>query len=172
MSTTLMLFFAPALLTGVYFLGRSQALRGPGHRPPSTPEKGDDTVSQQADGPGAVDQFLYDRCCRYMADRKPFLVESFSLGDLSNALFTNKVYLSKTINYYSGKNFRNYINYYRVMYAMEIFRKNKSLRVTELGQLAGFRSNTTFNQAFKLVMEESPSTWCARLRKRNRESMK
>ena len=93
-----------------------------------------------------------------MADRKPFLVESFSLGDLANVLFTNKVYLSKTINYYSGKNFRSYINYYRVMYAMELFRKNKSLTVSELGALAGFHSGTTFNQAFKAVMQESPST--------------
>ena len=104
-----------------------------------------------------------------MADRKPFLVESFSLGDLASVLFTNKVYLSKTINYYSGKNFRCYINYYRVMYAMELFRKNKSLTVSELGALAGFHSGTTFNQAFKVVMQESPSTWCARLRKKNRE---
>ena len=168
----MMLFFAPALLTGVYFLGRSQAFRRQGHRPATLPEKGDDTVSRQADGPGAVDQFLYDRCCRYMADRKPFLVESFSLGDLANALYTNKVYLSKTVNYFSGKNFRNYVNYYRVMYAMELFRKNKSLKVAELGSLAGFHSSTTFNQAFKTVMEESPSTWCARLRKKNRESVK
>ncbi len=105
-----------------------------------------------------------------MAERKPFLVESFSLEDLSRALFTNRVYLSKTINYFSGKNFRNYVNYYRVMYAMELFRKNRSLKVTELGSLAGFHSGTTFNQAFKTVMEESPSTWCARLRKKNRES--
>ena len=89
-----------------------------------------------------------------MADRKPFLVESFSLGDLASVLFTNKVYLSKTINYYSGKNFRSYIN---------------SLTVSELGALAGFHSGTTFNQAFKAVMQESPSTWCARLRKKNRE---
>lgn len=173
MSQILLLFFAPVLLAGVYHLGRRKSLRDLERRQAATPsKKGDDNTESQADGPGAVDQFLYDRCCRYMADRKPFLVESFSLGDLSNALFTNKVYLSKTINYYSGKNFRNYINYYRVMYAMELFRKNKSLRVTELGHLAGFRSNTTFNQAFKLVMEESPSTWCARLRKRNRESTK
>jgi AraC-like DNA-binding protein len=104
-----------------------------------------------------------------MADRKPFLVESFSLGDLASVLYTNRVYLSKTINYYSGKNFRSYINYYRVMYAMELFRRNRSLTVTELGSLAGFHSGTTFNQAFKAVMQESPSTWCARLRKKNRE---
>jgi AraC-like DNA-binding protein len=169
MKMILMLFFAPVLLTGVYLLGRSRAQRESDPRQPtSLAKKGGDTESL-ADGPAAVDQFLYDRCCRYMADRKPFLVESFSLGDLANVMYTNKVYLSKTINYYSGKNFRSYINYYRVMYAMELFRKNKALSVTELGSLAGFHSGTTFNQAFKAVMQESPSTWCARLRKKNRE---
>ena len=166
---TLMLFFAPVLLTGVYLLGRRRALRESMQRRQSSLAKKGGNTESQADGPGAVDQFLYDRCCRYMADRKPFLVESFSLGDLANVMYTNKVYLSKTINYYSGKNFRSYINYYRVMYAMELFRKNKALTVTELGSLAGFHSGTTFNQAFKAVMQESPSTWCARLRKKNRE---
>ena len=153
----LMLFFAPVLLTGVYLLGRRRALRESAQRQQSSLAKKGGNTESQADGPAVVDQFLYDRCCRYMADRKPFLVESFSLGDLASVLFTNKVYLSKTINYY------------RVMYAMELFRRNKSLTVAELGSLAGFHSNTTFNQAFKTVMKESPSTWCARLRKKNRE---
>ena len=171
MKWILISFFAAALLAGVYFLGRYHALIGRRERPKPPPEKGDGTATQ-ADGPVAVDQILYDRCCRYMADRKPFLVESFSLGDLSNALFTNKVYLSKTINYFSGKNFRQYVNHYRVMYAMELFRKNKSLRVGELGSLAGFHSSNTFNEAFKAVMQESPSTWCARLRKKSLTSAK
>ena len=58
----------------------------------------------------AIDQLLYDRCCRYMTEYKPFLVESFSLQDLANALYTNKGYLSKTINHFSGRNFRTYVN--------------------------------------------------------------
>ena len=104
----LMLFFAPVLLTGVYLLGRRRALRESAQRQQSSLAKKGGNTESQADGPAVVDQFLYDRCCRYMADRKPFLVESFSLGDLASVLFTNKVYLSKTINYYSGKNFRSY----------------------------------------------------------------
>ena len=163
----LLLFFAPVLLAGVYLLGRRNGLRELDRRQAVSAEKGNDTESQ-ADGPAAVDQFLYDRCCRYMAERKPFLVETFSLNDFASALFTNKVYLSKTINYYSGKNFRSFVNYYRVMYAMELFRRNKALTVSELGSLAGFHSSTTFNTAFKAVMKESPSTWCARLRKKIR----
>jgi len=169
MQLILLLFFAPVLLAGVYFLGRRHGLRAGRRRQKTLPEKGGGNTESQADGPAVVDQFLYDRCCRYMAERKPFLVETFSLNDLAAGLFTNKVYLSKTINYYSGKNFRSYVNHYRVMYAMEIFRRNKALTVSQLGALAGFRSGNTFNAAFKDVMKESPSTWCARLRKKTRD---
>ena len=114
----------------------------------------------------AIDQFLYDKVCRYMTEHKPFLVESFSLQALANALYTNRVYLSKTINHYSGKNFRQYVNYYRVMYAMDLFRNNMSLRVSEMSELSGFHSPTSFFQSFRLVMGEAPSEWCARVREK------
>lgn len=114
----------------------------------------------------AIDQMLYDRCCRYMTEHRPFLVESFSLQDLANAVYTNKGYLSKTINRFSGRNFRQYVNYYRVMYAMELYRNNMSLRVTDLSQLSGFHSTTSFFQSFKNVMGEPPSHWCSRVRRK------
>ena len=130
-----------------------------------------DTLSAALES-SAIDQFLYDRCCRYMTERKPFLVQDFSLQDLANGVYTNKAYLSKTINQYSGKNFRQYVNYYRVMYSMELFRANMSLRVTQLGELSGFRSETSFFQSFKRVMGESPSSWCARMRKNYNDHLK
>ena len=114
----------------------------------------------------AVDQYLYDRCCRYMTERRPFLVETFTLQDLANAVFTNKLYLSRTINRFSGKNFKNYVNYYRIMYAMELFRRNMCLHIAELAGLSGFRSETVFLRNFKSVMGEPPSQWCSRIRKK------
>ena len=114
----------------------------------------------------AIDQMLYDRCCRYMTERKPFLVESFSLQDLANAVYTNRASLSRIINRFSGRNFRQYVNYYRVMYSMELFRNNMSLRVVDLAQLSGFRSVTAYFQNFKKVMGEPPSQWCARIRRK------
>lgn len=114
----------------------------------------------------ATDQYLYDRCCRYMTERRPFLASSFSLQDLANAVYTNKVYLSKTINRFSGKNFRQYVNYYRIMYAMELFRKNMGLRVLDMASLSGFRSETVFLRSFKVVMGEQPGQWCSRVRKK------
>ena len=120
----------------------------------------------------ASDRELYVRCCRYMELRKPFLVETFSMEDLANALFTNKLYLSQTINVCSGRNFRNYVNSYRVMYAMELFKKNNRLRVTDLANLSGFHTPVTFNMAFKLVMDESPGAWCNRIRIKNQRKQK
>ena len=114
----------------------------------------------------AIDQMLYDRCCRYMTERKPFLVESFSLQDLANAVYTNRASLSRIINRFSGRNFRQYVNYYRVMYSMELFRNNMSLRVVDLAQLCGYRSVTAYYQNFKKVMGELPSQWCARIRRK------
>ena len=120
----------------------------------------------------AIDQMLYDRCCRYMTERKPFLVESFSLQDLASAVYTNRSSLSKIINRYSGRNFRQYVNYYRVMHAMDLFRNNMSLRVVDLAQLSGFRSVTAFFQNFKKVMGEPPSQWCARIRRKYIKDLK
>ena len=113
----------------------------------------------------AIDQYLYDRCCKYMMERRPFLVDNYSLQDLANALFTNRAYLSKTINKFSGRNFCSYVNYYRIMYSVELFRANMSLKVTDLAELSGFHTATSFYQAFRSVMGEPPSHWCSRVRK-------
>ena len=113
-----------------------------------------------------TDQFLYDRCCRYMVERKPYLVATYSLQDLANAMYTNRFYLSKIINRFSGKNFRAYVNYYRIMYAMEIFRDNMSLKVSDLSDLSGFKSETAFLGSFKSVMGQTPSFWCARMKRK------
>ena len=127
-----------------------------------------------SDGKGetaAIDQYLYDRCCRYMMERKPFLVPFFNLQDLANAIYTNKAYLSQTINRYSGKNFRSYVNYYRIMYAMELYRNNMGLRIRELADLSGFRSQTSFLRSFKQVMGEQPNVWCTRMRKKRNNKL-
>ena len=125
-----------------------------------------DSSSAFPEDTAAIDQILYDRCCRCMMERKPFLVDSFSLQDLASMLYTNKVYLSKTIRRFSGRNFKQYVNYYRVVYSMELFRNNMSLRVSELGNLSGFRTHTSYLRNFKEVTGEQPSQWCARMRRR------
>lgn len=107
-----------------------------------------------------MDEALFKRLCSYMEHKKPFLVESLTLGDVASAMFTNTLYLSRTINACSGKNFRRFINDYRVDYAMTLFRRNMSLKVSELAEMSGFHTVVTFNMAFKLVKGVTPSVWC------------
>ena len=100
-----------------------------------------------------------------MESKKPFLVESFSLSDLSAGVFTNKSYVSKAINRSSSLNFRRFVNRYRVAYAQEIFKQNMALRVQDLTMLSGCHSIQTFCAVFKLFTGETPRDWCARMRK-------
>ena len=107
-----------------------------------------------------TDEALFKRLCAYMEHKKPFLVENLALSDVASAMFTNTLYLSRTINACSGKNFRRFVNDYRVDYAMTLFRRNMSLKVTELAVMSGFHTVVTFNMAFKLVKGVTPSVWC------------
>lgn len=103
---------------------------------------------------------LYARAVEYMEDRKPFLEDGFSLGSMSTALYTNKTYLSRVINYYSGRNFKQFVNYYRIRYAVELINKDPRLSVMELASMSGFHSTVTFNVAFRQNMNDTPGSFC------------
>ena len=107
---------------------------------------------------------LYDKVTALMENKKPYLDEEFSLQDMGAMVFSNKTYLSKTINVYSGRNFRQFINYYRVLYSIELMKKDPHLRVTELAAMSGFHSVVTYNMAFKLNMNETPSEYMIKVK--------
>lgn len=103
---------------------------------------------------------LYDRLVEYFEQEKPYLNGSLTINDVGAVVFSNKLYISRAINQYTGRNFCQFVNYYRIMYAMECFKKNKELKVAELWPLCGFNSIVSFNMAFRLFMGENPSDWC------------
>lgn len=103
---------------------------------------------------------LYNRMCDKMKEEKLYLSPSFTIDDLSRILYTNRGYLSKTINRCTGMNFNTLINNYRVHHAMELFKKNPKMKVTDLMGLSGFNNPVTFNNAFKIVMKTTPGDWC------------
>ena len=153
------------LLTGTVILVIRHAPKRRSRQPetgsPASTEAAADKDAREED----ADQDIFDRCCNYMESKKPYLVPSFSLDDLSNAVYANKMYVSRCINNIYGHNFRHFVNGYRVRYAMELFKMNKSLRVTELADMSGFNSPGTFSLSFKLMNGgESPAHWCARVR--------
>lgn len=109
---------------------------------------------------------LYDRILEYFETERPFLNNNLTMNDIVKVVFSNKTYISRVISLYTGRNFCQFVNYYRVAYAMERFRDNPSLRVAEMAMKSGFNSVVSFNMAFRLFMNENPSDWCRRERQR------
>lgn len=107
---------------------------------------------------------LYARVVTLMEQKRPFLDEGFGLDDLAGAVFTNRGYLSRTINILSGRNFSQFVNYFRVRYGAELLRKDPSLRLISVAQMCGFHSSPSFNAAFKVNMGETPSVYQERLK--------
>lgn len=111
---------------------------------------------------------LYARVVSLMEQKRPFLDDEFGLEDLALSVFTNKSYLSKTINVMSGRNFSQFVNYYRIQYSMELMRKDPRLRVVDLALMSGFHTTVTFTMAFKLNVGETPSQYLERVRTEHR----
>ena len=64
----------------------------------------------------------------------------------------------------SGKNFRQFINSYRIRYSVELMKKNPRLRMDEVATMSGFHSTVTFTMAFKANMGETPGEYAQRLK--------
>lgn len=109
---------------------------------------------------------IFGRVENYMNDRKPYLEYDFSLDSLADALFCNKAYISKAINHHSGKNFRQYVNHYRIRFASQLMDVNPHIRVMEVASRSGFHSMVTFTMAFKLNMNVTPGEYRTALQAR------
>ena len=109
---------------------------------------------------------LYDRILDYFETGRPYLDGELSINDLARDLYSNRLYVSKAISQFTGRNFCQFVNYYRVHHSMNVFRDNPELKVNELGSLSGFNSIVSYNMAFRLFMGENPSDWCRKERSR------
>ena len=95
---------------------------------------------------------------------KPYLDGNLTINDVVKVVYSNKVYISKAICHYTGRNFRQFLNYYRVAYSMDLFRENPEFKVSELAEKSGFNTVVSYKMAFRLFMNETPSEWCRKER--------
>ena len=102
---------------------------------------------------------IFERIKDYMENKQPYLEYDFQMSDMAEAVYTNKSYVSKTINAMAGKNFCQFVNSYRVRYAVHVMHKNPKIKVGELALMSGFSSMVSFDMAFKLHMNTTPSEY-------------
>lgn len=107
---------------------------------------------------------LFERVGKLMEESRPYLDENYSIQELAKAVYTNKTYLSRTINVCSGLNFRKFINQYRVLYSISLMESDHHLRVLDLAEQSGFSTVVTYNMAFKAMTNTTPGEYYQRVR--------
>ena len=105
---------------------------------------------------------LFDRIQKFFEEEKPYLNGNLTINDVVAEVFSNKVYISRAISQFTGRNFCQYVNYHRVMYIMDYYRAHPDLKVSDLWPVCGFNTIVSFNMAFRLFVGENPSDWCRR----------
>ena len=106
---------------------------------------------------------LFERVTKCMEEKKPYLNPEFSMADLQRMIFCNRVYVSRAINTTTGRNFRQFVNCYRVNYAEELMKKDPHLLVKEIAEMSGFSTVASFNLAFKLFRGDTPGNYMKNL---------
>lgn len=109
---------------------------------------------------------IYSRVVDYFESDTPYLSGNLVIEDLVRVVYANKLYISRAISRCAGRNFCQFVNYYRIRHSVEVFRRNPELKVAELASQSGFNSVPSFTMAFKLYMDENPSDWIRRERNR------
>jgi AraC-like DNA-binding protein len=97
---------------------------------------------------------------RDFENEQGFLNTKITLFEFAKKLQTNTKYLSKVINTYKLKSFRNYINDLRIQYSIEKLEKKTDFRnytISAMAKEAGFSNRESFTKAFQKKTGETIS---------------
>lgn len=113
----------------------------------------------------ALDDKKYDRT---MANKminyiQENYVKDISLNDISEHFNMSTSYLSTMFKYYTGQNFKEYLNLCRVKAAKEIMQKESNLRINEIATRVGCSGAVTFIRMFKKYEGLSPGQYYSEL---------
>ena len=98
-------------------------------------------------------------------EEKPYLNPDLTIGEVSDMLYVNKSYLSKTLNNNLNVNFNEFVNNYRVNEARRIFMEDHNITLEEMRVKSGFRHASSFNNAFKICTGHTPGEWCRSIKR-------
>lgn len=95
-----------------------------------------------------------------MTVRQAFRNPGITRDNIAESLGTNRTYLSKTVNEHRKQNFTQYVNSYRIQYAVKCLSDpGTDVSLKEIALDSGFSSFTTFARAFKSEVGMPPSVY-------------
>lgn len=104
---------------------------------------------------------LIERADMAMRKDKLYLKADLSIVELAEIIGTNRTYLSKAIRDTKGCNFSDYVNRYRLDYALGLMKESsrKNLLIQNIAVQCGCGSVQTFYRYFKLFYNITPTQW-------------
>lgn len=106
-----------------------------------------------ADGKN-LDKFRqFQKALEYIADNYR---ENISLADIARILNYNTAYVSTLFVTYTGVNFKNYLDNFRIRQAVNMI-KSTDLTISTIAGNCGFANIRTFNNTFQRIVGKTPS---------------
>ena len=97
---------------------------------------------------------------RHFQQALSFIAEHYSgdikLSDVAKSINYNPSYVSSLFVTYTGVNFKNYLDSFRINKAVELI-KNTSTTIADISAQCGYENIRTFNNTFKRVTQMTPS---------------
>ncbi|MEP1035390.1 helix-turn-helix transcriptional regulator [Ekhidna sp.] len=102
---------------------------------------------------------------RVMTEQKPYLSSDFSLSELSQLTSIPKHLLSRFFSENLNQSFTDFTNSFRVSKAKDLLidKKFRNHKIAFIAYECGFNSLSSFNAAFKKIVENSPSEYRKKL---------
>lgn len=101
---------------------------------------------------------LFLKIEKMMTEDKIYSRKDLTIESLTELLGSNRSYVSKIINTYSGMSFNNYVNSFRINRAVELLTETE-MPVKVLVDELGFNSPSVFYRAFQQAMGVPPSKY-------------
>lgn len=97
----------------------------------------------------------------YMENEKPYLNHEIKQSNLAKELNMSVHLFSEVLNICFQKNFNNFMNLYRVNRAKQLIKNPKffNYKILAIGYESGFPSKSSFNRAFKQMVQQTPSEY-------------
>lgn len=117
-------------------------------------------VARADDDSDNMDRELYLKADSLMQNERIYVQKDMTLDKLAKMMNTNRTYLSKAINKYSGMSFSSYLNMYRIKEATRIISDaGKDILIKQLSDDLGYSSVSVFSKAFQKETGLSPSKY-------------
>ena len=106
----------------------------------------------------------------FMKDMEVFRDSELTIDSLAKKINTNQAYLSRAINTYAKSSFRDYVNTYRIRYAVRLLSDTGNDQpIKDIAAQAGYNNLQSFYQNFRKETDVPPSRYRETIRKLKKE---